>query len=55
VFQNSEKAIIKIMKQEEITKSKFFRIFIPIIIVCGVISIFKAGYATGQWLFTITH
>lgn len=54
--EHSEKAIIiKIMKQEEITKTKLFKFFIPIVIVWAIINIFKAGYATGQWLHTITH
>ena len=33
----------------------FLKIMIPLIIVWGVITIFKAGYVFGVWLFNITH
>jgi hypothetical protein len=48
-----QKAIF--MNIEEIKKTKFFKFSLPIFIAWAVISIFKAGYATGQWLFEITH
>jgi hypothetical protein len=43
------------MKKEELKQLKMLKVMVPILIIGGAIAIFKAGYATGQWLFVITH
>jgi len=40
-------------KQEEFMQSKTFKVLVGISIVYSTIAIFKAGYATGQWLFVV--
>lgn len=44
-----------IMKKQELQQLKMLQFMTPILIIGGAIAIFKAGYATGQWLFAITH
>lgn len=41
------------MKKQDFLNSKLFRFMLPIIIVGSIISIFRAGYETGQWLYVI--
>jgi hypothetical protein len=43
------------MKKEELTQLKFLKLMLPLLIVGGVIAIFKAGFVTGQWLFVMLH
>ncbi len=40
------------MTKQEICKSNYLKIMLPIIIVWGIITIFKSGYSFGQWLHT---
>ncbi|WP_256503997.1 MULTISPECIES: hypothetical protein [Emticicia] len=42
-------------KQEAFLQSKTFRVLLVISIVYCTIVIFKAGYATGQWLFAVLN
>ncbi|WP_337041434.1 hypothetical protein [Emticicia sp. 17c] len=43
------------MKKQEFFESKFFKFLLTLSIIVSIISIFRAGYATGQWLFAILH
>jgi len=43
------------MKKEELAQLRFLKIMLPLLIIGGAIVIFKAGYASGQWLFAILH
>ncbi|GAB3524557.1 hypothetical protein GCM10027442_52600 [Emticicia fontis] len=43
------------MKKQELQQLKMLKVMTPILIIGGAIAIFKAGYATGQWLYAITH
>lgn len=43
------------MTTEQITKTKLFKVFLPIFIVACLIKICSAGYATGQWLYQLLH
>jgi len=39
------------MTKQEFLKSKYFKVILPLIIVWGIITIFKSGYAFGKWLY----
>ncbi|WP_262709080.1 hypothetical protein [Emticicia agri] len=43
------------MKKQELQQLKMLKFMVPLVIIAGIISIFKAGYVTGQWLFAILH
>ncbi len=43
------------MEKEAMLKSNAFKVFLVVVIVAGIVKIATAGYATGQWLFEITH
>ncbi|MFZ6001395.1 MAG: hypothetical protein ACOYW3_12870 [Bacteroidota bacterium] len=36
-------------------KELALKIFIPLLVVWGIITIFKAGYAVGVWLYAVLH
>lgn len=39
------------MTKREFLKSNYFKVILPLIIVWSIITIFKSGYAFGQWLY----
>lgn len=43
------------MSKEEFLKSKYFKILLPLLVVWGIIIIFKGGYTFGQWLYAFMH
>jgi hypothetical protein len=43
------------MSREEFLQSKYFKILLPLLVVWGIIVIFKGGYAFGQWLYAFQH
>lgn len=43
------------MKKLTTRYSILIKIAVPVAIVWGIISLFKAGYVTGQWLYVMTH
>ncbi len=38
------------MKEQKITQTNLFKVFIVVFVAACIIKIFEAGYATGQWL-----
>ncbi|MFZ4621371.1 MAG: hypothetical protein ACOYNS_12495 [Bacteroidota bacterium] len=43
------------MKIEEQIHSTKFKVLLPILIVSGMITIFKGGIAFGHWIYAIVH
>lgn len=43
------------MKKEDLLKSKAVKILIPLVVVLGIITIFKGGFKFGQWLYVLLH
>jgi hypothetical protein len=43
------------MKKEDLLKSKVIKFLIPLVIIGGVITIFKSGYHFGQWMYILLH
>jgi hypothetical protein len=43
------------MKSNDISKHKMINILIPLVVVAGVIAIFKAGFNFGNWLYILLH
>ena len=43
------------METHNFFKSKEFKILLPFILILGIISIAKAGYHFGQWLYQIVN
>ncbi|WAC41011.1 hypothetical protein [Pedobacter sp. SL55] len=43
------------MNREELLKSKWFKLLLPIIILALAIGIYQNGYALGQWLYAKLH
>ncbi len=43
------------MKKDDLLKSKVLKFLIPLVIICGVITIFKGGFNFGQWLYILLH
>jgi hypothetical protein len=43
------------MKKEDLINSKVIQILIPLVIILGVITIFKGGFNFGQWLYVLLH
>jgi nitrate reductase NapE component len=43
------------MKKEDLVKSKVIKFLIPLVIIWGVITIFKGGFNFGQWLYVLLH
>lgn len=39
------------MTKEEFLKSKYFKIFLPLLIIVFVIALYKNGNEFGQWLY----
>ncbi len=43
------------MKKQDLIKSKAFKYLIPLVIIWGVIVIFKGGISFGQWLYVLLY
>ena len=43
------------MKKEDLLKSKGIKFLIPLVIIWGVITIFKGGINFWQWLYVLLH
>lgn len=43
------------MKNVDLKKTTFLKIMIPVIIVWGIITIFRGGMAFGSWLHAFIH
>lgn len=43
------------MNREELMQSKWFKIFLPIIILAIAIAIYQNGYALGQFIYAKLH
>jgi hypothetical protein len=43
------------MKTGQSPQLSLLKIAIPLLIVVGIIIIFKGGYQTGQWLYAMLH
>ena len=44
-----------IMTKDDVSQSKMGKILLPLVVVLGIIYIFKGGYAFGQWLYVLFH
>lgn len=43
------------MNKEELLKSNWFKIFVPIVLILMAIGIYQNGYAFGEWLYAKLH
>lgn len=43
------------MENSNFLKSKQFQFLFPFVVILGIISILKAGYAFGQWFYQMIH
>lgn len=43
------------MKKDDLLKSKAFKLLMPLVVVLGVITIFKSGIKFGHWLYVLLH
>jgi hypothetical protein len=51
----SELGINNQMKKDELLPENLAKVAVILIIVVSIIAIFKGGYQTGQWLYTMIH
>jgi hypothetical protein len=58
-LSNNHLGFLNISKISTAMKSNFkknvFQILLVLVIVVGIITLFKSGYKTGQWLYISTH
>jgi len=43
------------MKKDEFLNSGYFKIFLPLLIVAGILILFQRGYDFGQWLHGVLN
>lgn len=43
------------MEKDGFTNSGFFKIFLPLLIVAGILILIQRGYAFGQWLHGVLN